>query len=195
MTSIQRLGRRLRRVLRHEYLRLVRIDDTPEKLAGGVALGVFLGIFPTIGFGIILAIALASWFHVNKAAAVFGSLIMNPLTTPFFWTLSYTVGALVFHVDGGKIMEEARQIGSSWAGVGRGALIYLVGNTIVAAVFAGGGYGITKRLAAVVHAKRWRRRRRQEVRRAEAAAAAAPGRVRAPGGPSRTNSAGARPHA
>lgn len=173
MIPIQRMSRRVRRIVRYYYLRLVRIDDSPEKIAGGVALGVFLGIFPTFGVGLILAVALASWLHVNRAAAILGSLIMNPLTTPFFWTLSTTVGALVFQVENAKILEEARRIETSWAAIfGWGALVYLVGNTIVSAVFAGASYVVTKRLAAAVHAKRRQRRHRRALRRAAAAAAA-----------------------
>ncbi len=151
----------------------MRIDDSPEKIAGGVALGIFLGVFPTFGLGLILAVALASWFRVNKAAALLGSLIMNPFTTPFFWTLSVTVGALVFQTDHGRILEDLRHLGVQWASLFRqGAVVYLAGNTIVSVVFAGAGYIITKRFASVVHVRRRERTHRQARRRADAAAAA-----------------------
>ncbi|HEX7125562.1 MAG TPA: DUF2062 domain-containing protein, partial [Thermodesulfobacteriota bacterium] len=70
MRASQGVSRRVGRVLRYYYLRLVRIDDSPEKIGGGVALGVFLGIFPTFGLGLLLAVALAHRVHVNRAAAL-----------------------------------------------------------------------------------------------------------------------------
>jgi len=61
--------------------------------------GAFLGVFPTFGLGILIALALAIAFKFNKAAAILGSLIMNPLTTPFFWTASSVLGALLVNRD------------------------------------------------------------------------------------------------
>lgn len=196
MTAIQRLSRRVRRALRYYYLRLVRIDDSPEKIAGGVALGIFLGVFPTFGLGLILAVALASWLHVNRAAALLGALIMNPFTTPFFWTLSATVGAIVFQAENSKILEAARHFEQSWAAVfRRGALVYLVGNTIVSIVFAAVGYAIARRFAAVVHAKRRERRHRRAARRAAVAAVRSAGASLSRPRPGRPDSVDARPPA
>lgn len=172
MRASQGVSRRVGRVLRYYYLRLVRIDDSPEKIGGGVALGVFLGIFPTFGLGLLLAVALAHRLHVNRAAALLGSVIMNPFTTVPFWTLSAVVGGFIFRADSARILAVAKDFENNWAAIfGHLGLIYAVGNTVVAAVFAAGFYLLTVRIARVVHAKRRARRRRRAERRASAAMA------------------------
>ena len=60
----------MKRILRFVYLRIVRANDSPPRVAAGVAIGVFLGIFPTFGLGLVLAYILAVIFRINKAAAV-----------------------------------------------------------------------------------------------------------------------------
>lgn len=75
------------------YLKLFRINDNPQKIAMGVGLGVFLGIMP--GTGPIAALFLAILLRINKASALFGSVITNIwLSIPLF-LLSVKVGSLV----------------------------------------------------------------------------------------------------
>ena len=87
--------RRLKRWVRYQYIKLVRLDDSPEKIAKGFALGVVLGILPTFGLGVVAAIILAGYLKINKVSAVIGTFIMNPWTSPFFWALSYLAGSLL----------------------------------------------------------------------------------------------------
>ncbi len=184
MRTTQGFSRRIGRVLRYYYLRLVRIDDSPEKIAGGVALGVFLGVFPTFGLGLLLAVGLAHRLHVNRVAALLGSVIMNPFTTVPFWTLSAVVGGFIFQVDSAKILGVAKDFESNWAALfGHLGLVYLAGNTVVSVVLAAAFYPITVRIARVVHDKRRARRHRRAERRAAAIA------------PRRPDRAGVRPHA
>jgi hypothetical protein len=51
---------RLRRAGRIIYLRLIRQNDDPNKIAKGLGLGVSLGFFPTFGVGTALAVSLLS---------------------------------------------------------------------------------------------------------------------------------------
>jgi uncharacterized protein (DUF2062 family) len=89
--------------------------------------------------GIILALVLAAVARANKAAAVLGSLVMNPLTTPFFWSLSVLIGSVLMGEDYHKILEKVHNEGL-FRGFGRAYLVYTVGNIIVASVFAGAAY-------------------------------------------------------
>lgn len=152
-------------------IRLLRINDTPEKIAKGAALGVFLGIYPTFGLGIILAWIGSYVMGWNKAASVVGSLIMNPLTTPFFWTLSAVVGGFIFNQDSRLLYNEIKA-GDFFANGGMlgslktSALIYIAGNTIVAALFSILTYFIVKdriiKHRKRLHEKRLRKRETEE---------------------------------
>ena len=120
-----------KRTFRYIYLRLVRVGGDPVHVALGFALGVFLGVFPTFGIGIPIALVLASAFRWNRVSAVLGSLVMNPLTTPFFWSLSGAVGAAIFRTDANNVLTSV-QNGERFRSLTIGAGIYLVGNTVVA---------------------------------------------------------------
>ncbi|MBI5047496.1 MAG: DUF2062 domain-containing protein [Deltaproteobacteria bacterium] len=135
---------KIKRWIKLHYYKIVRIDDPPYKIARGVAIGVFMGIFPTPFIGPLLAILGAYILKANKAASVLGSLIMNPLTTPLFWMLSAAVGAAIMQSDREIVMQSIKNHqllnGVSWA-----ILVYMVGNIIVSTVFTVASYFITKR--------------------------------------------------
>ncbi len=138
---------RVRRWLRLQYLRFLRADSSPHKAALGLAVGVFIGIFPTFGLGALMAVGLAFLFRFSKVAAVVGSAIMNPFTSPFFWGLSFTIGAWL---TGAEVGEVARLIdeGELWNAAGEVVWTYLAGNTLLAValalLFYGLGYGAVR---------------------------------------------------
>lgn len=82
---------RISRFFKAIYLKLFRINDTPQRIALGLGLGVFCGILP--GTGPIAALALALLLRVNRAGALLGSVLTNTwLSIPVF-LLSLKVGA------------------------------------------------------------------------------------------------------
>jgi uncharacterized protein (DUF2062 family) len=144
-------GSRLLRSIRYGYIRLVRINDSPQKIAWGLAVGVFLGVFPTFGLATVVALALAIALKFNKAAAILGSLIMNPLTTPLFWTASSVLGAFLVNRDWHRTREMVQAFSAhlsladlatreGWVfllkGLGTGAYAYLLGNLLISLVLA-----------------------------------------------------------
>jgi uncharacterized protein (DUF2062 family) len=135
------------RWIRYQYLKLVRINDSAEKIAGGLTLGVVLGILPTFGLGIILAIFLAAALKLNRASAVIGTLIMNPWTAPFVWTLSYLAGSLLLGYDLNETLIEIRSLNAHpglWRSLMTGRLIkpYIIGNLTVMAALASFFYAV-----------------------------------------------------
>jgi uncharacterized protein (DUF2062 family) len=150
---------RCRRIFRYIYLRLIRVGGDPVHIALGFSLGVFLGVFPTFGIGIPLALLLASALRWNRVSAMLGSLVMNPITTPLFWTLSGTLGAAIFGVNTNKVMTSVKN-GERLRGLTMGAGIYLVGNTIIALVSAVIAYFLALRVITVYRKKRRERKRR-----------------------------------
>ena len=87
------------------FQQLIGINDTPHRKAGGLALGVFLGIFP--GVGPLAALALSWLLRLNKAAALLGSVLTNTWFTVVTFALATQVGAFLV----GKDKESLRQ---SW---------------------------------------------------------------------------------
>ena len=61
-----------RRWFRKHSLKLLAIRDTPQAIAGGVAIGMFFGFTPLFGLKTILAIFCAWLTGSNILAAVFG---------------------------------------------------------------------------------------------------------------------------
>ncbi len=123
------------RRFKYHRIKLIRIQDTPHSVAIGASIGVFLGVFPTFMLAIPVAIGIAALIKANKTSAVIGSLIMNPLTTPFFWIMSAYTGGLVTNTDWRIILKLAKNF--DFSNLMKSAMwIYLLGNTIVALFFS-----------------------------------------------------------
>jgi len=86
----------IRRV-RAAGLRLFRINDSPQKIALGLGLGVFLGVMP--GVGIIAAIIVASLLRINRASAIIGTLITNTWLSFVTLILAIKVGSAIMHLN------------------------------------------------------------------------------------------------
>lgn len=137
---------RIKRKLRFVYLKIIRLNDPPERIAWGVAIGVLMGILPTFGIGALLSFGLAFVFKANKAAAVLGSMIMNPFTSPFFWGVSAALGAFIMKEDYAEMLLRLRGgNGESFLeNAGWFTAVYMTGNVIVAAVFTVISYYLVK---------------------------------------------------
>lgn len=75
---------------------------TKEGVAGGLSIGVFIALTPTIGTQTFLSIMAAYFLRVNIPAAVIACLITNPLTAPIIYPLQYKLGTWLIgipHID------------------------------------------------------------------------------------------------
>ncbi|MCX5686840.1 MAG: DUF2062 domain-containing protein [Candidatus Omnitrophica bacterium] len=90
------------------YLKLFRINDSPQKVAIGLGLGVFFGIMP--GLGPLAALFFAFLFRVNRAAALLGSVLTNTwLSIPTF-VLAVKAGFLITGIS-------YKNFGKNWLGI------------------------------------------------------------------------------
>jgi uncharacterized protein (DUF2062 family) len=96
----------LTRQLKLHILRLIRLQAEPEDIAKGFALGIFIGMTPTFGFQIVIAVFLALVLKENKIAAAIGVWITNPLTAPFIYALEYESGRLMLGMDHAHLPRE-----------------------------------------------------------------------------------------
>lgn len=90
-------GNKAKRLLKFIYLKLFRIHDTPQRIALGVGVGVFLGNAP--GTGPIAAITIAFLLRLNRAAALLGSLASNTWLSIVTFILSIKVGSSIMGVN------------------------------------------------------------------------------------------------
>lgn len=75
------------------YSKIFKINDTPQKIALGLGLGVFTGIFP--GIGVLASIFLAFIFRANRAAAIIGSLLTNTWLSIIIFLFAIQTGSLI----------------------------------------------------------------------------------------------------
>jgi uncharacterized protein len=128
--------------------KLMRLNATPHQIAMGFAVGAFIGVFPSFGLGGFIAVGLSYIFRLNYTAAIIGSMvIMNPLTSPFFWALSAVTGALIFGENPSVFLSILRQHKDLLNSLGRFSVIYLAGSVAVSTVVACICYFVTKKLA------------------------------------------------
>ncbi len=90
---------KLRRKIRYLYLRLRRLPGNPRQIAGGMAVGVFIGVTPTIPFHMISALIVAHLLRLSRVAALMGCWVSNPLTIPAFYYFSFVIGRRLLYPD------------------------------------------------------------------------------------------------
>lgn len=90
--SVSGVGR-IKKYSRYFYDRFVRVHGSPEQIAWGAALGLFVAMSPTMGIQMYLAVPLAALFKISKVAAAASVWVTNPLTAPFLYGLNYMLGA------------------------------------------------------------------------------------------------------
>lgn len=84
--------------LKKAYERLLKVRGEPREVSLGFALGIFIGMSPTMGFQMPIAIFFAALLKWNKISAVMGVWITNPMTAPFLYGFTYFVGAKILGV-------------------------------------------------------------------------------------------------
>ena len=86
----------LGRTARNYLLRLLALDDTPERIALAFALGVFLAFSPLLGLHTVLGLAFAFILGLNRVAVLVGVWVNNPYTlVPIYAAAAYVGGFLV----------------------------------------------------------------------------------------------------
>jgi uncharacterized protein len=73
--------------------KFISLKGEPKAIAMGMAIGVFVGVTPTIPFHTALLVLIAFLFKQNITSAYLGSwIISNPITIPVFYFLQYELG-------------------------------------------------------------------------------------------------------
>lgn len=86
----------LKQVLRNV---LLSPEETNGRKALSVGFGVFMGIVPIWGFQMLVALALAAWWRLNKALVIIAANISIPPVIPLIIYLSFVTGRLYVAED------------------------------------------------------------------------------------------------
>jgi len=150
----------VKRWLHEHSLKLLAIRDTPEAIAGGVAIGIFFGFTPLFGLKTIGAIFFAWLTRSNIIAAVLAGTLHDlflPIM-PVIWRFEYKLGFWLLNQEWPQRLrmgfrphnwrnwfrwDYLRTVGSPW----------LVGSILFGVPVSGICFFITKRIVARHHRK------------------------------------------
>lgn len=97
------------------YVKLVKINDTPQKVALGLGLGAFAGILP--GTGPVAALFLAFIFRANRASAFLAGLLTNTWLSFITFVLAVKIGSVILGVNWQEIYRQTLNLAKNfkWA--------------------------------------------------------------------------------
>ncbi len=94
------------------YEKIFKINDSPQKIALGLGVGVFLGVLP--GTGPIAAVIFASILRINKASALLGSLLVNTWINIVTFVFAIQIGSVIIGANWQQIYNESLVIFSNF---------------------------------------------------------------------------------
>lgn len=95
-----------KRATLYMWHRLRRLPDPPHRIARGVFAGTFVNFPPIFGLQMLAAAGLALAMRGNLLAAVLGTFLSNPVTTPLIAAVSIKLGYLILGIPGGVSLNE-----------------------------------------------------------------------------------------
>ncbi len=102
-----------RRAFKYYRLRLIRLDDTPNRIAFGIANGVVVCFTPLPLLHLFQGLALSFLMRGNILATIVSSWLGNPWTYPFMWAAAWAVGREFFRMIGWAVPDIPTNAGFS----------------------------------------------------------------------------------
>jgi hypothetical protein len=138
----------IKKRLREFYDRFLSLRGEPRTMALGMAVGVFIGVTPTIPFHTALIVLCGLICKCNLTAAYLGSwLISNPVTIPVLYFSQYHLGRRLIGISDVHpvLIEPSLQgvMAMGWQVI----LPLLTGGVVMAPFFAIPAYFLTYRMA------------------------------------------------
>ncbi len=159
------------RLSRYYYLRFTRLKGDPQSLAMGTAIGVLIGISPTIPLHTVLILAVTMVTRTSAIAAIISSwVVCNPLTYIPIYYFSMVVGNYVtpYELSWQKVKAVIETLTSNQGfsesmnaviGLGVEALVVLIlGGIVLALPFTIASYYFSLRLFINIRQKREKRK-------------------------------------
>ena len=95
--------------------RVLHANDTPHRLALGIALGLFISWTPTIGLQMVLVLLAASVFKAKRIVGLPIVWISNPLTAVPIYYMNYAFGRFLIGLFGDRPMQSYEQVESAFS--------------------------------------------------------------------------------
>jgi uncharacterized protein len=102
------------------------LQDAPRSIARGFALGIFVGMTPTMGIQMVIAGFLATVLKWNPVSAVLGVWITTPATAPFIYGANYFLGVHVYGWLTGDILPLQFKVGGIWSLLSKAPKVFLI---------------------------------------------------------------------
>ncbi len=143
----------LKKIFKTFYERFISLKGEPRSIAAGLAIGVLVGVTPTIPFHTTIIVAICLLFHKNITAAYLGSwIISNPLTIPLFYLSQYELGRILLGMERCQFILNDYSL-TAIAALGWQILLpLLMGGLVMAPLFAVPAYFMAYRLVVGIRA-------------------------------------------
>jgi len=89
---------------------LMMLDDTVHSIAMGVAVGLFIGLTPTVGVQMLLVVAVSMFIRCNRTVGCAMVWVSNIATMVPIFFFNYKVGAWVLRMDTGRVASAREEI-------------------------------------------------------------------------------------
>jgi len=122
----------LTRTIRYQWLKFKRLQGDPRKLAWGMALGVFVGMTPTVPFHTAAVLILAPLLGISPVTAYLGIWIMNPVTIAPLYLAAYKVGQFLLFRGEPLCLPATFDVQNTLELLWRGGLALQVGGLVIA---------------------------------------------------------------
>lgn len=127
---------RLKRACRLLYIKIVRDRGTPEYIARGWALGMFVGCVVPVFCQLMVSVPLSFVFRCSKIGAAGGTFITTPPTAIFIYPIQCYIGSLILGMP--IPLEDIKRAVSSMLYHNNFSSFLAMSNKIIAAFFVGG---------------------------------------------------------
>lgn len=125
-----------------------RMDSSPDSLAKGLGVGLFVGFLPLPAFQAVIALAVAHFFGVNRILAMAGTLATNWFTMPaIFVGAVWTGSAILPGMEKESVLPASYAIKDILAVSQDVLLAYAAGTTVFAFLAGISGYALVKLFA------------------------------------------------
>jgi len=99
MNNIKHAPKNIHKHVKKHFNKMMRIEDTPERIGLSFALGVFIGFWPLLWFDIFVLIPIMLWTRVNKLSIMLGTFVINGFAMYIMTPICYKVGAAILNFE------------------------------------------------------------------------------------------------